>query len=104
MKIVSDEMKNRRNSTETENRPLSPHKRSDNGIKFIDVSVNKKRVTEQEAVKTVKEVYNEYQISDLNQCGKQQKYDIAAVLKQKGLSVRQIERLTGISHWIAQKG
>ncbi len=80
------------------------HKRSDNGIKFIDVSVNKKRVTEQEAVKTVKEVYNEYQISDLNQCGKQQKYDIAAVLKQKGLSVRQIERLTGISHWIAQKG
>ena len=61
------------------------HKRSDNGIKFIDVSVSKKRVTEQDAVKTVKEVYNEYQISDLNQCSKQQQYDIAEVLKQKGL-------------------
>ncbi len=80
------------------------HKRSDNGINFIDVSVSKKRVTEQEAVKTVKEVYNEYLISDLNQCSKQQQYDISAVLKQKELSVRQIERLTGISHWIAQKG
>ena len=80
------------------------HKQSDNCIKFIDVAVSKKRVTEQEAVKTVKVVYNEYQISDSNQCSKQQQYDIVSVLKKKGLSVRQIERLTGITHWIAQKG
>lgn len=80
------------------------YKQTDNSIKFIDVSVTKKRVTEQKAVKTVKEVYNEYQINGLNQCSKQQQYGIAAVLKQKGLSLRQIERLTGISHWIAQKG
>ena len=78
------------------------HKQSGNSIKFIDVAASKKRVTEQEAVKTVKEVYSEYKISDLNQFSKQQQYDIAAVLKQKGLSVRQIERLTGITHWIAQ--
>ena len=80
------------------------HKQTDNDIEFIDITTSKKRVTEQDAAKTVNEIYNEYQISDLKQCSTKNQYDIVALLKRKGLSVRQIERLTGVTHYIAQKG
>ena len=80
------------------------HKNTNEDTEFIDVLENKKRITEEEALLLLKKVCDEYKIIDLKQCTKQEQFDIVSVLKKKGLSVRQIERLTGISHWIAQKG
>jgi putative transposase len=68
----------------------------------LDVS-EKKRITDQEAMVIVKRVYNISMVSDIHKVDRITLAKILATLKQEGLSVRQIERLTGINRGIVLK-
>ncbi|MBR2834395.1 MAG: transposase [Coriobacteriales bacterium] len=65
-----------------------------------DITLSKSRLTQEEANCLVKEICGEILPHDIKTLGKPKRDTLLCSLKQAGLSIRQIERITGISRYI----
>lgn len=78
------------------------HLEIDSEFKCIDIAPISIRVSDVEAIKIINDVLRVENIEDLKQQHKLVQMDIAKQLKNKGLSIRQISRITGISKRIVE--
>lgn len=78
------------------------HKRQDNG-EFLDIS-ERRRITDEEAAAIIKQICHVTHCTDLQKLKKKDERDkFLSALKDRGLSIRQIARLTGISRGVIIK-
>lgn len=71
--------------------------------KVMDITENKIRVSDNAAMEIITKIYKKNAITSLPEMPRDIQIGIAAELRKKGLSVRQISRLTGISKKIAER-
>ena len=71
--------------------------------KVMDITENKIRVSDNTAIEIINKIYKKKAITSLPEMPRDIQIGIAAELRKKGLSVRQISRLTGISKKIAER-
>lgn len=75
----------------------------DNGDECMDIS-EKQRLTDEEAIKTIKLYCKDENVIDLQRLEiNKRNLHIGKLKKEYNLSIRQIERITGISRGIIQK-
>ena len=70
---------------------------------FLDVDIQKRNVTDEEAVKIILKVSKCKNVTDFQAIDIKEREKCLSLLKKKGLGVRQISRLTGISYYVVQK-
>ncbi len=71
--------------------------------KVMDIIENRIRVSDNAAIEIINKIYKRKAITNLPEMPRDVQINVAAELRNKGLSVRQISRLTGISKKIAER-
>ena len=71
--------------------------------KVMDIVENRIRVSDNAAIEIINKIYKRKAITSLPEMPRDVQINVAAELRNKGLSVRQISRLTGISKKIAER-
>ena len=73
-----------------------------NGDKYLDIMADK-RLSDNEATKAIKDLLGDNAEAFMQNLDKKQRNDYIAKLKDIGLSIRQIERLTGVNRGVVLK-
>ena len=77
--------------------------KAENNDKCLEITDVETRLTDEQAKKLIKKIANCENATEFQELDKKRRDDILKKLKKKGLSIRQISRLTGVSKGIVEK-